>query len=171
MPPISKLFGSVALLPLVLAIPAASAEPSVDLEAGAAHLTLGTPDHASTFAAAISLGVGTPISPTYEATLRGHVTIGDGYVTALGPHLRRRIATRMFLGYGVAIASVVGGGEREMRASGIGLAADVRAGVRVADFTLALEALPIWVFASDSVSRVAQLDYALEVGIALGYQR
>ncbi|HEY5920642.1 MAG TPA: hypothetical protein VIV11_03180 [Kofleriaceae bacterium] len=170
--PTSKPLTSLAALLASLAFGApASADPSVDLEAGGAHLTLCTPERESTFAAAISLGVGTPISRTFEATLRGHVTIGDGFVTALGPHLRQRMSSRVFLGYGPAIASVVGAGDREMRASGIGLAADLRAGIRLGDITLAIEALPIWVFASDSVSRGAQLDYALEVGVALGYQR
>jgi len=153
---------------LVVAAPA-SADP-VDIEAGGAHVTLGTPDPESTLAVAISLGIGTKINRTFDAMLRGHVSIGDGVVSVLGPHVRQHIGTRAFIGYGPAITSVVGAGDRSMRASGIGLAADLRAGIHVADFSLTAEVLPIWVFASDSVAARSHLSYAFELGLALGYQ-
>ena len=104
-------------------------------------------------------------------TLRGHVTVGDGVIAALGLHVRHRVGKRIFFGYGPAVASLVGSDDVAMRASGIGLAADLRAGVRFGSVTLALEALPIWVIASESVSRAAHLGYALELGVAVGYAR
>jgi hypothetical protein len=148
----------------------ASAEP-VEIEAGAAHVTFGTAERDTGLAAAVSLGAGIKIDRALEATLRGHVTIGDGVIAALGLHVRHHVGSRVFLGYGPAIASVTAGGDRELRAHGIGLALDLRAGVRLGDVTLAVEALPIWVFANDSPAATAHLGYALELGIALGYQR
>ena len=152
----------------LLAAAPVRAEP-VEIEAGGAHVTFGTPRRESTFAAAVSLGVGTTLDTTFDATLRGHVTMGDGFVTALGPHLRQRIGARAFLGYGPAIASVVGRGDRSTRASGIGLAADLRAGIHIGGVSFTVEALPIWVFASDSPT--TQIGYAYELGVAVGYQR
>lgn len=153
---------------LLVAAPA-SADP-VDIEAGGAHVTLGTPERESAFAVALSLGFGTKINHTCDVMLRGHVSIGDGVVSALGPHVRQHIGKRGFIGYGPAITSVVGDGDRSMRASGIGLAADLRAGIHVADFSLTAEVLPIWVFASDSVAERSHVGYAFELGLALGYQ-
>ena len=165
------LASSFSIASALLVASLARAEPPVEIEAGGAHVTLGTRERETAYAAAISLGVGATIDRRFEVTLRGHVAIGDGVITALGPHLRHRFGRNLFLGYGLAIASVTGAGDAAMRASGIGLAADLRAGVRLGAVTLALEALPIWVFANDSVARPAHLDHALELGVALGYQR
>ena len=154
---------------LLIASPAAAER--VEIEGGAAHITFGTPDRESTPAVAISLGVGAAINSTFDATLRGHVSVGDGVITALGPHVRQRAGTYAFVGYGPAIASVVGDRDRMMRARGIGLGADLRAGIRFGDVTLTIEALPIWIFASDSLSPESHLRNAVEIGIALGYQR
>jgi hypothetical protein len=164
---------SLTIASALVAAPA-HADP-LEIEAGGAHVTFGTPERETTYAAAISLGIGKTFElrsiGRVDATLRGHVTIGDGVIAALGLQFRHRVGKRMFLGWGPGIASLIGSDDTAMRASGIGLAGDLRAGVRIGDITLAVEALPIWVFASDSVSRTAHLDCALELGLALGYQR
>jgi hypothetical protein len=154
---------------LLAASATASAQPAVEIEAGAARVLLGTHDRESAFAATASLGFGAPVTPTCDAMLRGHVTIGDGVVTTVGPHVRRRVGEHAFLGAGIAIASVIGEGDGESRPRGIGLAADLRAGIRFGKVTLAVEALPIWVFANDAPS--SHIGYTFELGIALGYQR
>ena len=153
---------------LLVAAPA-SADPAVEIEAGGAYVAFGTPSVSSTPSASVSLGAGATINNRFAATLRGHLTMGDGFITALGANLRQRLGAHTFVGYGPAIANVVGVGDRDMRATGIGLAADLRAGIRFSDFSLTAEAMPIWVFASDSLA--TDLHWAIAVGLALGYQR
>jgi hypothetical protein len=163
-----RLRSSVALLALTAT---AHAEP-VAVEAGAAHLTLATPAGETGYAATVSLGVGVSVRPDLDAILRGRVTFGGGNLATIGPQLQHRFAP-LFVGYGVVVARVVGAAVEEpaLRASGLGLGAELRVGVRFSDVAITAHALPIWVFASDSFQSEMSLDGALELGVTLGYQR
>jgi hypothetical protein len=160
---------SVALLGLTAT---SSAEP-VAIEAGAAHLTLATPARESSIAGTVSLGVGAAALKHVDLMLRGHVTFGDSFVTAIGPYLQHRLHAPVFVGYGLAIARVVGPtlDEPADRARGLGLAAELRAGVRFGSVAVTAHALPIWVFANDSMQAESRLAGALELGVTVGYQR
>jgi hypothetical protein len=157
---------------LLVFVATAHAEP-VAIEGGAAHLTLATPARDAGLAGTVSLGVGAAPRKHVDLMLRGHVTFGDSFVTALGPYVQHRLHAPVFVGYGVSIARIVGPAvdDPAARASGIGLGLEVRAGLRFGDVGINAHALPIWVFASDSIASEARLRGALELGITLGYCR
>jgi hypothetical protein len=163
----------LAILSALVASTATAAAEPVSIEAGAAHLTLATPARESGIAGSVSLGVVATVRPNLEAMLRGHVAFGDSFITALGPSLQHRVHSLVFVGYGLSIARVVGPAvdERAERASGIGLGAELRAGIRFGNVAINAHALPIWVFASDSIQSEMALAGALELGVTLGYQR
>jgi hypothetical protein len=163
------LTGSTALLALAAT---AHADP-VAIEAGVAHLRLATPARDSGVAGTVSLGVGGVALHHLDVMLRGHVTFGDSFVTALGPYVQHRLHAPVFVGHGLSIARVVGPAvdDRAARASGIGLGVELRAGVRFGHVGINAHAFPIWVFASDSIDPETRLSCALELGVTVGYQR
>jgi hypothetical protein len=158
----------------LLALTATAYAEPVAIEAGAARLSLATPARDAGIAGTVSLGVGAAALKHVDLMLRGHITIGDdGAVTALGPYVQHRLHPPVFVGYGLSIARVLGPAvdEPAVRASGLGLGAEVRAGVRFGNVGINVHALPIWVFASDSVQSDTRLRGALELGVTVGYQR
>jgi len=140
---------------------------TITIEAGASYLAFDLPANASTPALAIALGAGTFVRRDRHISLRGHIAIGDGYTTSLGLQCRRELGT-FFVGYELAIASVVGPNVPD-RAHGLGLTAGLRLGATFGPLALAAHARPTWVFASDS--HQTPIDGALELGATLGLRR
>ena len=145
------------------ASPAARAE-AISVDAGASYLAF---DDASTPALAIALAAGTALRHNLHFSMRGHLAIGDGHTTSLGPHVRHDIGT-FFIGYGLAIANVVGP-DAPQRAHGLGVTGELRLGAGFGPLAFAAHARRTCVFASDS--HQTRVDGAFELGAMLGLRR
>jgi len=155
---------------LAVATGTADAGP-LEMELGPAAVVFDTPNVPRGTIGAAALTATFHADPQLPIGLRLHMSVGS---EAAGMHVLgfafRQRRSNLVIDTGIGVADIVGVSTTmdSQRASGLGLALDLRIGYAVGPVTISAFALPACVLASDGVSPEAKLRSAVEVGITVG---